>query len=112
MDGGADAYVNGGSAIGPRPPRDRSKQHAIEIKWELSDRYDLKANRYVALGPLESRSATVPIKFPYPDDPGDLILHFYPDGHVDAEMIERKDNKFDFRRIPIPEGHKYYGTRR
>ncbi len=109
--GGVDAYVNGGSAIGPRPPRDRSKQHTVEVKWVISaSYYDLGANKYIKDGEVVTRQVAVPIKFPYPDDPGDLILHFYPDGRVEAEMIDRKDNKFDFRRIPIPEGHKYNGA--
>ena len=107
--GKASAYTNGGTAMGPRPPRDRTKQHTIEVRWELSDRFDLKTNKYVALGPLEPRHATVPIKMPYPENPNELILHFYQDGRVEAEMIDRKDNAFDFRRVPIPEGHRDHG---
>lgn len=107
--GGADAFKQGGGAMGPRPPRDRSRQHTIEVKWELSDRYDISTNKYVDLGDLEARHATVPIKFPYPSDPEVLILHFYPDGHVEAEMIGYKDNEFNYRRVPIPKGYRRYG---
>lgn len=108
--GGADAYTNGGSAMGPRPPRNRNKQHSIEVHWQLSGLYDMKTDTY-SRAPLENRSATVPIKFPYPENPNELILHFYPDGHVEAEMIDQKENVFDFRRIPIPEGHREHGRR-
>ena len=107
--GKASAYKQGGGAMGPRPPRDLTRQHTIEVKWEISDRYDLETNKYVAVGPLEPRQAVIPIRMPYPENPNELILHFYPDGRVEAEMISRQDNVFDFRRIPVPEGHRDHG---
>lgn len=106
----ANAYKQGGGAMGPRPPRDLSKQHSVDVKWEISaSYYDLTINKYVRDGELVQRSASVPIKFPYPENPNELVLHFYPDGRVEAEMIDRQDNVFDFRRIPIPEGHRDHG---
>jgi len=106
--GGADAYTNGGSAMGPRPPRDRNKVHVVDVTWEVSGRYDMASNKYERV-PVEQKSESVPIKFPYPDDPDELVLHFYPDGHVEAEMVGNSESVFDFRRIPIPEGHKDHG---
>ncbi|HRP73547.1 MAG TPA: DUF3304 domain-containing protein [Xanthomonadaceae bacterium] len=106
--GGADAYTNGGSAMGPQPPRDRTKQHTVEVKWDVSGLYDMRTDTYTRM-PVESKSASVPIKFPYPDNPNELVLHFYPDGRVEAEMISRQDSVFNFRRIPIPEGHREHG---
>ena len=98
--GGASAYKQGGGAMGPRPPRDRTRSHAVEVEWEVSGRYDMAANSYERM-PVERRTASVPIKFPYPENPNELVLHFYPDGRVEAEMIGREDNVFDFRRTPV-----------
>lgn len=104
--GVADAYTNSGSAMGPMSPRNRKKQHTIEVTWEVSGLYDLTTNTYSRM-PVEKKSAIVPIKFPYPENPRELILHFYPDGHVEAEMIDAKDRWENFRRFPVPKGHKY-----
>lgn len=110
--GDASAYVNGGGAMGPRAPRDRTRQHSVEVEWDVSaSYYDLSANKYITDAELVSRRATVPLALPYPDDPGMLLLHFYQDGRVEAELIERGSNHFDFRRIPIPEGHKLHGSK-
>ncbi|WP_160330942.1 DUF3304 domain-containing protein [Xanthomonas massiliensis] len=107
--GGADAYTNGGSAMGPRSPSNRKEQHTVRVVWELSDRYDLTTNKYVKVGPLEKMEAIVPLKFPYPSDPNMLLLHFYPDGHVEAELVGKQQNHWEMRRLPIPEGHKAHG---
>ena len=110
--GDASAYTNGKSAMGPRPPRNRNTQHFVDVTWGISaSYYDLDTNRYVDDGELVSKQARVALKLPYPDDPDELVLHFYPDGRVEAEVIDRKDNVFDFRRIPIPEGHRRHGRR-
>ncbi|MBV2208390.1 MAG: DUF3304 domain-containing protein [Thermomonas sp.] len=105
--GGASAYTNGGSAMGPKPPRNMNKQHTIKVHWRPSSRYDLKTNRYVRGEVQPSHDAVVPIKFPYPDNPSELVLHFYPDGHVEAEMVDLSANVFDFRRFPVPAEHNY-----
>lgn len=110
--GSASAHTNGGTAMGPRPPRDRNKIHSVDVSWSISaSHYDLSTNKYVEDGDLVQRQARVPLKFPYPNDPDELILHFYPDGRVEAELIGREDNAFDFRRVPIPEGHRRHGHR-
>ena len=108
--GSASAYTNGGTAMGPRPPRDRSTPHSVNVTWRVSGLYDMASDTYTRM-PVEEKRATVPLKFPYPDDPKELILHFYPDGSVEAELIDRKENPFDSRRIPIPEGHRRHGSR-
>jgi len=107
--GNADAYTNGSGAMGPRAPRNRNKAHSIEVTWRVSGRYDMATDTYSRM-PVEEKEAIVPLGFPYPEDPNMLLLHFYPDGRVEAELIDRKDNHFDFRRIPIPEGHKRHGS--
>lgn len=108
--GSASAYTNGGTAMGPRVPRDRSRSHSVEVTWRVSGLYDMATDTYSRM-PVEEKRASVPLKFPYPDDPKELLLHFYPDGRVEAELIGRHDNAFDFRRVPIPEGHKRHGSR-
>lgn len=110
--GNADAYTNSGTAMGPRAPRDRSREHSVDVAWNISaSYYDLGTNKYIDDGELVSRQASVPLKFPYPEDPKELILHFYSDERVEAELIGRQENPFDFRRVPIPEGHKRHGSR-
>lgn len=108
--GNADAYTNGGGAMGPRAPRDLEKPHAVNVTWRVSGLYDMASDTYSRM-PVEEKSARVLLKFPYPDMPGMLVLHFHPDGRVEAELIGRQDNVFDFRRVPIPEGHKRHGQR-
>lgn len=108
--GSASAHTNGGTAMGPRPPRDRSTPHSLSVTWRISGLYDMASDTYTRM-PVEEKRATVPLKFPYPDDPKELILHFYPDGRVEAELIDRNENPFDFRRVPIPEGHRRHGSR-
>lgn len=108
--GSADAYTNGGRAMGPRAPRNRSNAHTVEVTWRVSGLYDMTTDTYSRM-PVEEKRASVPLKFPYPDDPNMMLLHFYPDGRVEAELIDRQDNHFDFRRIPIPEGHRRHGSR-
>lgn len=106
--GPSSAYTNGGSAMGPRPPSKRNKQHTVRVRWELSDRYDLATNKYIEVGPLEQREADVPLRFPYPEHPNMLVLHFYPDGHVEAELTEVGQNHWKLRRFPVPKEHKAY----
>lgn len=108
--GGASAYTNGKSALGPRPPRNRAEQHTVDVAWEISaSYYDLETNKYVEDGELVRKSATIPIKFPYPTNPEKLVLHFYPNGRVEVELTDATENVFHFRRIPIPEGHLEHG---
>lgn len=102
--GGADAHGNSGSAAGLSAPRDRNKRHSIEVSWIVADVYDLATNKYQRR-PDEPHTANVELAFPYPDNPNELVLHFYPDGHVEAELIGEKDRWWTFRRIPPPQGY-------
>lgn len=106
--GGADAYTNGGSAMGPKPPRDLSKRHNVTVKWRVSGLYDMKSDQYKRM-PVVERSEVISLKYPYPPDPNMLLLHFYPDGHVEAELVGKQQNHWEMRRLPIPEGHKDHG---
>lgn len=106
--GGVSAYTNGGSVMGPLAPRG-SKPITLNVTWKLSGRYDLKTNTYEEIGPMEPRSAQVTVKQPYPSDPRTLLLHFYQDGRVEAELLERGKSPWEFRREEVPEGHIYHG---
>lgn len=99
--GGADAYSASGGAAGLLAPRDRTRQHSVKVRWEVDDVYDVATNRYLEpTEPPEQHEATLPIKFPYPEKIEFLILHFYPNGQVEAEFTERMPEP----RIPPPEG--------
>ncbi|WP_422506877.1 DUF3304 domain-containing protein [Stenotrophomonas sp. GZD-301] len=102
--GGVSAYTNGGSVMGPLAPK-HDKPLSIRVEWELSDRYDLTTNTYQTVGPREPRSAVVTVRQPYPPDPRTLLLHFYQDGHVEAELIDRSKDYWDSRREVLPKGH-------
>ncbi|MDY0955801.1 hypothetical protein SOM22_14580 [Stenotrophomonas rhizophila] len=102
--GGVSAYTDSGSVMGPLAPR-TDKPITLDVRWKLSGRYDLKTNTYEKVGPLEPRSAQVTVRQPYPADPHTLLLHFYADGHVEAELLERGKDPWDLRREKIPEGH-------
>lgn len=106
--GGVSAYTDSGSVMGPLAPRG-SKPITLNVNWGLSDCYDLKTNTYQRLGPPEPRHAKVTVKQPYPDDPRTLLLHFYPDGRVEAELVARGKSRWDLRREPIPKGHILHG---
>lgn len=102
--GGVQAYTDSGSVMGPLAPRG-NKPIVLNVKWSLSGRYDLKTNTYEKVGPLEPKSAQVTVRQPYPEDPRTLLLHFYPDGRVEAELVARGRSPWDLRRERIPEGH-------
>lgn len=101
--GGADAFSMSGSAAGLMAPEDRTKQHSVTVRWDVGSQYDLATNSYPeAAPPMEPHEATVPIEFPYPEHIEYLTLHFYPDGHVEAEFSDGTPE----RRIPQPEGFR------
>lgn len=101
--GGADAFSMSGSAAGLMAPRDRTRQHSVEVRWDVGSRYDLATNRYPDKAPpMEPHEATVPIRFPYPEQIENLVLHFYPDGHVEAEFAEFVPPP----RVAAPEGFR------
>ncbi|MCD7100157.1 hypothetical protein [Stenotrophomonas sp. MMGLT7] len=68
----------------------------------------MKSDQYKRM-PVVERSEVISLKYPYPPDPNMLLLHFYPDGHVEAELVGKQQNHWEMRRLPIPEGHKDHG---
>jgi hypothetical protein len=100
--GDVGAYQGGGDRIqGLLGPKDLNKQIVLKVKWSVGSYYSIKNNSY-ARAPLEQHSADVELPRPYPPDFDLLVLHFYPDGHVEAELTGKRKN----RRIPQPEGFK------
>ncbi len=98
--GRVHVYSEGGGAGGLLVPRDRNKQYRVKVEWEVGSHYDLKTNRYQRDKPqLVHHEAIIPIKFPYPKSIHFLAVHFYPDGHVEAEFTD----DFAERRVPAPE---------
>jgi hypothetical protein len=100
--GSVGAYEGGGSRVqGLLAPRQTDKKIVLKVKWIVADTYDVATNKYTRK-PDEPREAAVELPTPYPSDADLLVLHFYPDGHVEAEMTGNRKN----RRIPAPDGLK------
>ena len=99
--GGVDAYGGGGNrAQGLLAPKDRNKRVALKVTWVVGSQYDVATNQY-SRRPPEPRQASVELPIPHPSDADLLVLHFYPDGHVEAELTGKRQN----RRIPPPPGY-------
>ena len=98
--GGADAYGMGGGAQGLLAPSDPNRQAVLKVKWVVADDYDVATNAYTRR-PDEQKQASVEVARPYPPNPSYLVLHFYPDGHVEAELEADRPK----RRIPPPPGY-------
>ncbi len=99
--GGVDAFGGGGKiAQGLIAPKDLNKKLVLKVSWVVADDYDVAANKYTRR-PDESRSADVVLIGPHPSNPSYLVLHFYPDGHVEAELEADRPK----RRIPPPSGY-------
>jgi len=99
--GAANAYGGEGNRVeGFLAPKDLNKPVVLKVKWVVADVYDVAANKYTRL-PDEPREAIVELPRPHPPNPSYLILHFYPDGHVEAELSGDRPA----RRIPKPPGY-------
>lgn len=98
--GGADAYGNGGGVQGLLAPKDPNTKVVLKITWVVADDYDVATNKYTRRAD-ELYSAEVEILRPLPFNPSYLVLHFYPDGHVEAELEPDRPK----RRIPPPPGY-------
>jgi hypothetical protein len=82
----ANAYGGEGSSVqGLLAPSDSQRIVSLKIKWIVADLYDVKENKYHDM-PNESHEALVILGHPSPPNPDSLVLHFYPDGHVEAEL--------------------------
>lgn len=99
--GGADAYGMRAYAQGLLAPSDPNKKAVLKVEWIVADVYDVQTNKYTRM-PDEKHIANVPVAWPYPKNSRLLILHFYPDGHVEAELEVDQPK----RRIPPPAGYK------
>lgn len=98
--GGAGAFRGGGARMqGLLAPMDLNKRVVLKVKWIVADTYDLATNKYTRK-PDQPREADVELPRPYPADADLLVLHFYPDGRVEAELTGERNN----RRIPPPAG--------
>ena len=99
--GGVDAHGGGGGlAQGLLAPSDPNRKVVLKVKWRLSGLYDIASDTYSRL-PVEEFAADVPVAWPYPASPSYLVLHFYPDGHVEAELEADRPQ----RRVPQPPGY-------
>ena len=99
--GGVDAFGGGGDRVqGLLAPSDPSKAVVLSVKWIVADLYDVATNAY-SRRPGEPREAQVPVARPFPANPSYLVIHFYPDGHVEAELEADRPK----RRIAPPNGY-------
>lgn len=99
--GGVDAYGGGGKrAQGLLISKDLNKKIILKVNWVVADIYDVTTNKYTRQ-PDESKNAEVELPRPYPLNPSYLVLHFYPDGRVEAELSSDRPT----RRIPQPPGY-------
>jgi hypothetical protein len=97
----ANAYGGEGSRVqGLLAPTDPNRVAVLLISWELSGLYDVESNTYIRV-PIERYQAKVEVARPFPLNPDSLVLHFYPDGHVEAELGAGRVKW----RIPRPAGY-------
>ena len=98
---GVDAFGGGGDRIqGLLAPSDSSKPIVLAVKWVVADEYVVAENKYLRR-PDEAHKAMVEIARPFPTNPTYLVLHFYPDGHVEAELEADRPKQ----RIAPPKGY-------
>ena len=99
--GSANAYGGEGNRVeGFLAPRETDKKVVLKVKWIVADTYDIATNKYTRK-PDESRQVDVELSRPYPSNPSYLILHFFPDGHVEVELSADRPA----RKIPKPAGY-------
>jgi hypothetical protein len=97
----ANAYGGEGSSVeGLLAPSDTNRVAVLSISWELSGLYDVEGNNYTRV-PIERYQTKVEVARPFPPNPDSLVLHFYPDGHVEAELGAGRVKW----RIPRPAGY-------
>lgn len=99
--GGGDAYGMGGYAQGLLAPSNPNRKAVLKVEWNVGSIYDVASDSYTR-AEVQRHQAEVPVAWPYPKNPRLLILHFYPDGHVEAELEEDQPK----RRMPQPAGYR------
>lgn len=98
--GGADAFGMGGGAQGLLAPSDPNRVVVLKLRWSVGSIYNVATDSYTRSPPQEKK-ADVEVSRPYPANPSYLVLHFFPDGHVEAEL----EAELPKRRIPPPAGY-------
>jgi len=99
--GAANAYGGEGNRVeGFLAPNDPRSYVKLKIKWVLSDVYDVATNKYTR-HPELAKETEIELQQPYPSNPSYLILHFFPDDHVEAELSADRPA----RKIPKPAGY-------
>lgn len=99
--GAANAYGGEGNRVeGFFAPNDQKMPLKLTIKWVLSDIYDVATNKYTRYPEL-AKETEIELQLPYPSNPSYLILHFFQDGHVEAELSADRPS----RKIPKPAGY-------
>ena len=98
---GVDAFGGGGDRVqGLLAPSDPNRKAVLKVQWDVGSIYDITSNTY-ARAPITRRTAEVAVAWPYPPNPSYLVLHFYPDGRVEAELEADRPK----RRIALPPGY-------
>ncbi|WP_295003610.1 DUF3304 domain-containing protein [uncultured Dechloromonas sp.] len=99
--GAANAYGGEGNRVeGFLAPRETDKKVVLKVKWTVGSYYSVESNSYTR-SPIQARFADVELPMPYPPESTYLILHFFPDGHVEAELSADRPA----RKIPKPAGY-------
>lgn len=100
--GGISAYGGGGSRVeGLTAPIQATETIVLKVKWRLSGVYNLETDTYARV-PSTEHEADVTLPMPAPYNPRLLVLHFYPDGRVEAELEAQNPR----RRVPPPSRHQ------
>ena len=99
--GGVDAYGGGGKlAQGLLAPSNSARPATLKMGWSVGAIYSVAEDEYTRM-PIEKKTANVEVARPYPADPTYLVLHFFSDGHIEAELEADRPK----RRIPPPPGY-------
>ena len=72
----------------------------LKVKWVVGSLYSVAEDSYTRMPPGK-KQADVEVVPPHPANPSYLVLHFYPDGRVEAELEPGRVK----RRIPKPPGY-------
>jgi hypothetical protein len=99
--GGADAFGMGGGAQGLMAPSNPDRRVALKVQWNVGSIYNVESNTYTR-APIARRTVEVAVAWPYPANPSYLVLHFYSDGRVEAELEADRPK----RRIAPPPGYQ------
>lgn len=105
--GGLDAHLNGGSSsMGRR--KFKGEPVVIRVRWLETNQYDIENNRYVDDKYVVERSVDVRVSNFHLKDATTLVLHFLPDGTVEAELVVGMGAIWAARRMPVPKEHSYH----